>query len=138
MTQQYGFDEEQDQQRRLQQLKSCQTLTTVALIGAPVSLLIGGVALSIAALVCAIVAFVKVRKTSAAPAASGSIERTLQTLTAVALAVSCAATVLNGIAFIYMFGALIQALETGDMSGLLGTMGSMQMESAPQDKSIWD
>ena len=99
------MSEEERQQLKLQRLKTCQTLITVALVGAPVSLLMGGVALSVSALVCAIIAFVKMRKTMEPSDGQGSLARMLYIQSIVALVASCVATCLNAVAFVFMFGA---------------------------------
>ncbi len=130
--------DEERQQMKLQRLKTCQTLITVALIGAPVSLLIGGVALSIASLVCAIIAFARMRKTIEPSDGPGSLARTLYVQSVVALVASCVATCLNAVAFVFMFGAVSQALQTGDFSNLFNTFGGPSGSAASSSGSVWD
>lgn len=130
--------DEEWQQMKLQRLKTCQTLITVALIGAPVSLLIGGVALSIASLVCAIIAFARMRKTIEPSDGPGSLARTLYVQSVVALVASCVATCLNAVAFVFMFGAVSQALQTGDFSNLFNTFGAPSGSAASSSGSVWD
>lgn len=132
------MSEEERQQLKLQRLKTCQTLITVALIGAPVSLLIGGVALSIASLVCAIIAFARMRKTMEPSDGPGSLARTLYVQSIVALVASCAATCLNAVAFVFMFGAVSQALQTGDFSNLFETFGGSSESGSSSSRSVWD
>ena len=107
---------EEQLQQRMQQLRSCQTLTTIALIGAPVSLLVGGVALSTAALVCAIVAFVRMRRLVDPDDVPGSVGRTLYVQSVVAL----------------------EAMQSGDASALFDSFGSAPQEAPSSGKSIWD
>ena len=57
----------------LRQLKSAQTLVTVATIAGPLSLLIGGVVLSGVGVICALMAFVKTRRVIAEGVAPGSV-----------------------------------------------------------------
>lgn len=131
-------NEHMTEEQRMQQLRSCQTLTTVALIGAPVSLLIGGVALSVAALVCAIVVYVRLRRLVGPNDAAGSVGRTLYVQSVVALVGSCVALTLNGVAFAFMFGALMDALQSGDMSAFLEPFGQASQGGSSSSKSIWD
>lgn len=131
-------NEDRRQQERLQQLKSCQTLTTIALIGAPVSLLFGGLALSTAALVCAIVALVKLRKIVTPDDMPGSLERTLYTQALIALVISIVAMTLTVVALIYMFGAIMEAMQTGDISRLFDAASSVTPQEPSPDVSIWD
>lgn len=133
-----SMPDEEWQQMKLQRLKTCQTLITVALIGAPVSLLIGGVALSIASLVCAIIAFARMRKTIEPSDGPGSLARTLYVQSVVALVASCVATCLNAVAFVFMFGAVSQALQTGDFSNLFNTFGAPSGSAASSSGSVWD
>lgn len=128
----------ESQQVRLQSLKSCQTLTTIALIGAPVSLIFGGVALGIAALVCAIVSFMKLRKLVTPSDEPGSLARTLYTQAIIALVISIVAMALNVVAFIYMFGAIMDAMQSGDVSKLFDAAGNATQQDASSSTSIWD
>lgn len=128
----------ESQQARLQSIKSCQTLTTIALIGAPVSLLLGGVALSTVSLVCAIVAFVKMRKMGTLDDEPGSIERTLRNQAIIALVISIVAMTMNAIAFAYMFGAIMDAMQSGDVSKLFDAAGNATQQDDPSSTSIWD
>ena len=129
---------EEKLQQRMQQLRNCQTLTTIALIGAPVSLLVGGVALSTAALVCAIVAFVRMRRLVDPDDVPGSVGRTLYVQSVVALVASCVALGFNAVAFVFMFGALLEAMQSGDASALFDSFGSAPREAPSSGKSIWD
>lgn len=126
------------QQAKLQQLKSCQTLIMIALIGAPVSLILGGIALSTAALVCAIVSFVRLRKIVTPSDMPGSIERTLYNQAIIALVISIVALTMNAVAIMYMFDAIMEAMETGDVSKLFDGAGDATQEDGSSSISIWD
>ena len=133
-----NMSEEERQQQQLRQMRTCQTLNMVALIGAPVSLIIGGLALSIAALVCAIVSYVKMRRIISPNDPVGSIQRTLYKQSTIALVASSVCAALSVVAFAYMFGAVMQALQTGDISSVFDSFGSTPAETSSPDKSIWD
>lgn len=138
MTTSNEIKDNEAQHEKLQRIKICQTLTMVALIGAPVSLIIGGVALSTAALVCGIIAFVRMRKIITPSDAPGSVERTLYVQSIIGLGLSIVAMTMNVIAFIYMFNAIMDAVQSGDASRLLESMGNATQQDAPSDTSIWD
>lgn len=131
-------DEYRSQQMRIQYIKGCQVLTVIGLIGAPVSLLFGGVALSTVALVCSIIAYVRMRKIATPDDEPDSLERTLTTQSLVALILSIVAMILNIIAFVYMIGAIMEFLQTGDASSLANALGTMTQEGDAPTKSIWD
>lgn len=103
------------------ELKSARTLTTVATVAGPVSLIIGGVALSTVALVCAIIAFTKVRRLlSQGDFPQRPYALTLRQTALIALGVSAVALVLNGITVAMMMPVLLEAMQTGDYSAILG------------------
>ena len=133
-----GMSEEQRQQIQLKQMRTCQTLNMVALVGSPVSLIIGGLALSTASLVCAIVSYVKMRRIISPNDPVGSVQRTLFRQSTIALVASSVCMALNVVAFAYMFGAIMQAVQTGDVSGLFDSFGTSPSESSAPSKSIWD
>lgn len=130
----------------LRQLKSAQTLVTVATVAGPVSLLIGGVVLSSVGVVCALMALVKVRRVLAEGVAPGlSVYASRIRRSAVLSTLVCAlALTLNAIALASVMPALIQAIQTGDLSSLYETYNLPQGSgagsgSAPKDPStsIW-
>ena len=88
----------------LMELKSARTLSTVATIAGPVSFIIGGVALSSVALVCAILAFTKTRRVLRKGSGPNS----------------SLALVLNLIGLMAMIPILMDAMQTGDYSAILG------------------
>ena len=123
------------------QLRSAQTLVTVATIAGPVSLIIGGVVLSTAGLVCAILAVAKVRR-----AMMGDLEQglaiyasRLRRSAVLSLIICTLALVLNGIALATMLPAMMQAIQTGDLSALYEAydlpQGSMDVGSGSSGSS---
>ena len=119
----------------LRQLKSAQTLVTVATIAGQLSLLIGGVVLSGVGVICALMAFVKTRRVIAEGVAPG--------LTVYASRIRRSA-VLSAIALASVLPAMIQAIQTGDLSLLYeaydlpqgGGVGSGEAAKDP-GSSIW-
>lgn len=132
-----GGSEEERLRQKTAQMRTCQTLVTVAIIGAPVSLLFGGVLLSVAALVCAVVAFAKMRRVLGPEDVKGSLARTLYVQASVALFAGAAATALNAAAFAYAFGIVMQAVQGGDVSALFDSFGASGQGPQPSG-SIWD
>ena len=87
--------EEEKAQIASRNLASAQTLTTIALIASPVSLIIGGVLLSGAALICALVAQSKVRMALLLMDEPTFMASRLRTQTRIAVFVSLGAMVAN-------------------------------------------
>lgn len=133
-----------DEPRRpasLGQLKSAQTLVTVATIAGPVSLLIGGVVLSTVGLVCAILAVVKARRALTEGLEPGLkvYASRIQRSGILSVIICALALVLNAIALATVLPAMMQALQTGDLSSLYdaaGIQGQQPDATAPKD-SIW-
>lgn len=127
----------------LAQLKSTQTLVTVATVAGPVSLFIGGVVLSTVGLVCAGLALAKVRRAVAAGVEPGLAvyASRLQRSAVLSLIVCALALVLNGIALATMMPAMMQAIQTGDLSALYEAYDLPQggTTSEPQNpgSSVW-
>lgn len=130
-------------------LKTIQTLNTVALIGAPISLIIGGIALSTVAVICAIVARVKLRPflKQASQASNKKLISILARQTLVAGLISAFAFVLNGFVFMTLMGMLIPAIQTGDFTQLSEMFGVDQdtlqgffshETNIANNGSIWD
>ena len=105
----------------LMELKSARTLSTVATIAGPVSFIIGGVALSSVALVCAILAFTKTRRVlRKGPGPNSSFANIVKQTAIMGIFISCVALVLNLIGLIAMIPILMDAMQTGDYSAILG------------------
>lgn len=125
------------------QLRSSQTLIMIAFISAPVSIMIGGVLLSSVALICSIIAYRKIRNVIGPEDTKGTVGYSLASQSRIALILSIVTLVLNAIAFIYLFGVLMEVMQDGDYSkltelmtrsgGLYGGEGSSG--AAP---SVWD
>ena len=102
--------------------KTIQTLASVSLIGGPLSLIIGGVFLSTAALVCGIIALVMVRSKNGAEAKemTEAIRQTLMRQAIIGIAMSGIAVVMNAASLIMMMPAILDAAQTGDFSSVFG------------------
>lgn len=101
--------------------KTIQTLASVSLIGGPLSLIIGGVLLSTAGLVCGIIALVMVRSKEAESAiASENIRQTLFRQAIIGIAVSGLAVILNAATLMATLPAILDAVQTGDYSSVFG------------------
>ena len=116
------------------QLLSARRLITFANIAGPVSLIIGGVALSTAALVCALIARSKINKLlQRCNPAQTAFQQEIMSATkpgAVAIVISAIALVLNTISIAIMMPILLNAMQSGDMTGFLGGGGSAAVGSA--------
>lgn len=105
-------------------LKSARTLSTVSTIAGPVSFIIGGMALSTVALVCGIIALVKTRRALAqAEPAQKAYAAALRQTSIVGIAIGAVALVVNAIGVLLMMPVLMEVLQTGDYSSILGDAG---------------
>lgn len=128
----------QDPQEFFEQreLNSARTLAMVATIGGPVSFIIGGIALSSVALVCAIIALIKTKHVLANPDSKfTAYARALRQTAFMGIAISAVALVLNVVGVITMMPYLMEALQTGDYSSLLGNGVTTQAPSSGE--SAW-
>lgn len=116
------------------ELKSARTLATVATVAGPISFIIGGVALSTVALVCAIIAFVKIRRVldDVAPA-KRPYARALRQTALMGIGIGAVALVLNGIGVAMMLPVLMDAMQTGDYSAILGDAASSLSPTSPSE-----
>lgn len=119
-----------------QHLSSAQTLLTISFISAPVSLLIGGVALSLVAFICALVALSKIRSALACSTEMNALAFRLRTQARIALFASGFATGLNIAYLIVMMPTLIEYLQTGDAQLLSNPLGGGAQDGSSQG-SIW-
>lgn len=106
-----------------QKLASTKKLITFANIAALVSLIIGGVALSTAALICAIIARSRINKLIRMEPRDDQFVHTVMQAAkpgAVALVISAIALVLNAISVAIVLPTLMEAMNTGDLQTLLG------------------
>ncbi|MEC4272426.1 hypothetical protein VJ923_04520 [Adlercreutzia sp. R25] len=122
----------QDQQRALIEadLKSARTLSTVATIAGPVSFILGGMALSTVALVCGIISFLKVRRLL--PVINDSqrnFAMALRQTAILGIVVGAAALIINAIGVALMMPVLLEAMQTGDFSAILGEGATVSQPS---------
>lgn len=117
------------------ELKSARTLATVASIAGPVSLIIGGIALSTVAVVCALIALAKVKRVLAQTDPSQqSYVLSLKQTAFMGVAIGLVALVLNAVSVAMILPTLIEAMQTGDYSAILGDAAA-NLQSAPQPSS---
>lgn len=125
-----------------QQLRSAQTLLTVAFISAPVSLVVGGVLLDIVAIVCACIARSKIKAAKALGGPADLCER-LGKQSRIALWIGIGTGVVNLIFAIYMATILFNMIASGDINEYLnalsnGSLGSGTSTGGDKGGSIWD
>lgn len=130
---------EQDQDRidayAMAQLKTAQTLLTIAVIGGPVSLILGGVLLSGIALVCAIVGYTKIKKVMDMPTSSKAISDSLRRQSLICIVVCSAALVINAAFFVQMVNLYMEYIVNGDVQGLMDAMYGPDASSASSASS---
>lgn len=129
-------DFNKDDSAYLSGLSRTQVLVTIGLIGAPVSILIGGTPLSIASLICSIIAFSKMRKLKSRTSIEGSIERRLYIQAIVGIVVSSIATIINLVFFIRAFTELLNAYNSGTLDQFMNSMGLGS--SGGSSSSVWN
>ncbi|MEY8461180.1 DUF4190 domain-containing protein [Eggerthellaceae bacterium 24-137] len=117
------------------ELKSARTLAMVASIAGPVSLIIGGVALSTVAIVCAIIALTKIRHILAQPdSPQRAYALALKRTALMGIGVGTVALILNAVSVAMILPTLLEAMRTGDYSAILGDAAS-SLQSTPQQPS---
>lgn len=132
----------------LRQLKSVQTLVTVAAVSGPVSIFIGGVLLAGIAVIAGILAFVKIRKLDQKPSEYAELIQKVKRSALIALAISVAAFALNVYALVTIMPMMLEAIESGDASSLLqdlyggssassGSGSASGSSDAAQGSSVW-
>ena len=130
-----------NEEDRLKRLKSVQNLNTVSFIAGPVSLLFGGVLLSLIALICAIVSFARIRRLRPAPG-QDALADSLYGQSVVALVITAVAFALNGFFFATTFALLMDVMQTGDYSQFLDNLGFSGEGSGEglqgSGSSVWD
>lgn len=132
-----------DQQTVIEQseLNTARTLATVATIGGPVSFIIGGVALSSVAVVCAAIAFSKVNKVlrnTSSP--MYNYAKVLKQTAVMGLFIGGVALILNVVGMVTMMPKIMEAMQSGDFSSIIGTGTSgTQANPAPSSggESAW-
>lgn len=123
----------------VQKLQRIQTLTTVALIAGPVSLLFGGVLLSTIALICAILAFRRSRKIDiGAFEETQNLLSTLRNQSLVALIITIVTTGINLVSFALSAATLFSLLESGQIDQFWSNSSPLDAEPIDANKSIFD
>ena len=130
------FDENKYDESYYKRLSRMQVLVTVGLLGGPVSMLIGGVPLSLAALICSIIAFFSLRTLNVGKEEVEPMARRLYIQSIVACGISIITFTLNMILFIDLFTKILNAYNSGNMDGFLNSYlyGSQNSSSA----SVWN
>lgn len=132
---------------KYKQLQTVQTLSAIAFIAGPISLLIGGVLLSGAALACAIVALVKVRKIMAQEDSPSNLSVSLRKQSIVAVVIASVVLGFNLVWFAAMFMTVLQVAQSGDygqiaemLNSYMGTGSESSGNAGSSDSqgSIWD
>ena len=124
-------------------LRSIQMLVTVSIIAGPVSMLVGGVLLSLVAIVCAALALAKLRHVKVPEGTDQSLVQAVRRQAMVGVGIGVVALVLNAVSLALILPALLEAVQTGDFSALLGSAGAPSTEGAApapdggNSSSIW-
>ncbi len=127
-----------DQMYLLDQLKSAQTLLMIGLIGAPVSLMFGGLLLSTIALICSIICFVKVKKVLKDPKQYPMLDQRFRKPAILAIIMGVVAFGLNLANIIFLMPVLMQIAQSSDPSSALGTYLSSPYNSGwSEGSSAW-
>lgn len=125
---------------KMRQIKSAQTLVTVATIAAPVSLLFGGTLLSSVALICALVGRSKLNKISGGSEIAEVLAVAAKS-TRMTIIMCVIALALNIFSMVTMYPVYLEALESGDLSNLIPFGSSAESGSLPsagnQPSSVW-
>lgn len=128
------------------QIKTIQALGSIAIIAPPVSLIFGGVLLSLTALICAILGRGKLKTLMATSTdLDAGIASMLMRQNTVGLVVSIIVLVVNIVVFAFAFSTMMQAMQSGDYSQMTQLLGiePLSVDGAgapdmPQDVSVWD
>ena len=121
----------------LQQIKSAQTLITIATIGAPVSLIIGGVLLSTISIICAVVAYMKLKKIMPAGAPQHPLITKVIRSTVLAACFGIGALILNGLTVAMLMPSVMEYVNTGNTDALNTMLGGATGGSASSGSSVW-
>ncbi len=119
----------------------------VALILGPVSLIFGGAIASIAGLVCAIIALVKLRRIYSTNNQDKRIPASIKTQIYLALGICIVATVINVAYSIYMAATIYELINSKDITEILNSLGLDNILNTDNGsssggntsgKSVWD
>lgn len=130
------FDENNYDASYYKRLSRMQVLVTVGLIGGPVSILIGGVPLSLAALTCSVIAFFNLRHLNVSGDNAEPMSRRLYIQSIVSCGICIITFTLNMILFIDLFTQVLDAYNSGNLNNFLNAYlyGSQNGSTA----SIWN
>lgn len=121
----------------LQQIKSAQTLITVATIGAPVSLFVGGVLLSVVSIICAVLGYTKLKKVSLVNGMTHPLVSKVIRSAVLAGCFGIGALVLNGLSMAMLMPAVMDYVNNGNADALNGILGGQAMDSSSGKSSVW-
>lgn len=119
-------------------LKSARTLSTVAAIAGPVSFIIGGVMLSTVGLICAIVGFVKIKHVIDDVDGRQKVYAVTVRQTLIwGLAISAIALIVNIVGIALMMPVLMEAMQTGDFTSILGEGATITAQPSGGSGNAW-
>lgn len=122
-------------QSRTDRLKSAQSLITAAMICGPVSLIVGGVLLSTIAVICASLAYWKLRDLDGLKNPE-SLEYRLRRQAIFLICICVLALILNTISFVQVMPLVFEALQSGDYTSVLGSSAGY-VASSSSASSVW-
>ena len=105
--------------------ESARRLVTVSQIAALVSFIIGGVALSAIALICAVVAYRKLDAIAAGKQDHPEMQHALRRVGVMALGLSAVALVINIVALVVLYPVIMNSLQSGGFGSLFGGSGQL-------------
>ena len=112
--------------------------STVAAIAGPVSFIIGGVMLSTVGLVCAIVGFVKIKHVIDDVDGRQKVYATTVRQTLIwGLAISAIALIVNIVGIALMMPVLMEAMQTGDFTSILGEGATITAQPSGGSGNAW-
>ena len=101
-------------------LKTVRTQITASNVCGPVSLIVGGVALSTVGIVCAVLAWKNAKRIAETNSPSAPMANNFRKSALVSIVICCIAFVLNAVSAAIMMPAMLDAVSTGDYSQILG------------------
>ena len=116
--------------------QSARRMTTAALVMALVSLVIGGVVLSTAALVVAVLGYRKVAGALALANGEQALWLQVRKSAVIAIVVSLISLTANAVALAIIYPAFIQAMESGNYASVFGDVSPGQAAGS-STSSIW-
>ena len=105
-------------------LRSAQSQTSVAFVAGPLSLFIGGVLLGGIGLICAWLAYRKLRKLAVKTNAIASKAQQMMKSARMALIICLISVAVNAVSLIFMYPIVMQMLDSGDYAQVAGNMSA--------------